>query len=300
MMNRVLVTGATGNVGSRVVQELRGRGVPVRAFVRDAGKASTMLGEGVELASGDFGDPGSIRAALRGVEGIFLACANDPRQVEYETRVIDAAKEMGVRRVVKLSALGAEVGSPVAFWDWHARIEEQLRASGVPFVILRPGFSMANLLASAEAVRHTGKLFAPAGDARISMVHPRDVGAAASFGLTGDGHERETYTLTGPAAITFEEVAGHLSEVMGREVEFVPIPDEAAQRGMIEQGLPEFVAGQIVAVFGVLRQGAQERTTDAVRDLTGGNPRDFAEFAREYARRLASPALRPDESEKAT
>jgi uncharacterized protein YbjT (DUF2867 family) len=299
-MNRVLVTGATGNVGSRVVQELRGRGVPVRAFVRDAGKASTMLVEGVELAPGDFGDPGSVRAALEGAEGVFLACANDPRQVEYETRVIDAAKEMGVRRVAKLSALGAEVGSPVAFWDWHARIEEHLRASGVPYVILRPGFSMANLLASAEPIRHTGKLFAPAGDARISMVHPRDVGAAASAVLTGDGHERKTYTLTGPAAITFREVAGHLSEATGREVEFLNVPDEAAQRGMIEQGLPEFAAGQIVAVFGALRQGAQERTTDAVRDLTGGDPRDFAEFAREFARRLASPAFGPVESERAS
>src|SRR5215218_3779901 len=109
-MTKILVTGATGNVGSRVVNVLRERGMQVRAFVRDPGKAAAMLGDDVDLAVGDFGDPASIRAALDGVSGVFLACGNQPRQVEDETRVIDLAQEAGVRRIVKLSALGAEVG----------------------------------------------------------------------------------------------------------------------------------------------------------------------------------------------
>ncbi len=90
-MKKMLVTGATGNVGSRVVRELQGRGVSVRAFVRDPDKAAAML-DGVELVFGDFSNPESVRRALEGVEGVFLACANDPRQVEYETGVIDAAR----------------------------------------------------------------------------------------------------------------------------------------------------------------------------------------------------------------
>ena len=282
-MHKVLVSGATGNVGSRVVHELRERGVPVRAFVRDGDKAAGMLGEDVELAVGDFGDAGSLRAALDGVDGVFLACSNQPQQVEYENRVIDAAAEAGVRRIVKLSALGTEIRSPVAFWDWHARIENHLRASGVPFVILRPTFGMANLLASAEAVKYTGKLFAPAGNAGISMIHPQDVAAVASVALTEVGHEGKLYTLTGPEAITFGQVAGYLWAALGREVEYLNVPDEAALQGMVEQGLPEFVAGQIVAVFGVLRSGAQERTTGTVRALTGRDPIGFAEFAGEHA-----------------
>ncbi len=282
-MQKILVSGATGNVGSRVVHELRGRGVPVRAFVRDRDKAAGMLGDDVELAVGDFGDAGSLRAALDGVDGVFLACSNQPQQVEHENRVIDAAAEAGVRRIVKLSALGTEVGSPVAFWDWHARIENHLRASGVPFVILRPMFGMANLLASAEAVQYTGKLFAPAGDAGISMIHPQDVAAVASVTMTEDGHEGKLYTLTGPEAITFGQVAGYLWTALGREVEYVNVPDEAAMQGMVEQGLPELVTGQIVTVFGVLRSGAQEWTTGTVRTLTGRDPIGFAEFAREHA-----------------
>jgi uncharacterized protein YbjT (DUF2867 family) len=299
-MQKILVTGATGNVGSRVVQELRARGVLVRAFVRDPGKAAAMLGEKVELAVGDFGDPGSIQAALDGVDGVFLACSNQPRQVEYEKRVIDVAEETGVRRIVKLSALGAEIGSPVAFWDWHARIEVHLRACGVPSVILRPTFSMANLLACAGAVQYTRKLFVPVGDAKVSMIHPHDVAAAASAALIEDGHEGETYTLTGPEAITFDGVAGCLSEAVGIEIEYLNVPDEAALQGMVEQGLPGFLAAYIVTVFGILRGGAQEQTTDTVRVLTGREPRSFADFARDHAHLFAPPAVQHNESERAS
>ena len=287
MQTRILVTGSTGNVGSRVVRELQERGASVRALVRSLNKAAAVLGdavgESVELAVVDLGDPGAVRAALEGVDGVFLACANDPRQVEYETGVIDAAREAGVRRIAKLSALGAEVGSPIAFWDWHGRIEGHLRASGVPFVMLRPAFSMANLLGSAEGVRHEGALFAPAEGARVAMIDPGDVAAAAAVALTEDGHDGETHVLTGPEAITFKRVAEELSVAAGRRVQFVPVPDEAARQSMIEQGLPEFVAGQIVAVFGFLRRGDQDRTTDAVRALTGREPRGFAGFARDHA-----------------
>jgi uncharacterized protein YbjT (DUF2867 family) len=283
MMKKMLVTGATGNVGSLVVRELQGRGISVRAFVRDPDKAAAMLDDGVELVFGDFSNPESVRRALEGVEGVFLACANDPRQVEYETGVIDAARQAGVMRIVKLSALGAEIGSPIAFWDWHGRIEEHLRASGVRFVVLRPTFNMTNLIGSAEAVRHTGSLFAPADGARVAMIDPRDIAAVAAIALAEDTHDGKTCTLTGPEAITFERVTEELSAVAGRRVEFVAVPDEAARQGMIEQGMPEFVAGQIVAVFGFLRRGAQDRTTDTVRALTGREPRGFAEFTRDHA-----------------
>lgn len=283
MMAKMLVTGATGNVGARVVHELQDHGLSVRAFVRDPGKARVMLGGDVEVAAGDFSDAASVSRALEGVDAVFLACANDPRQVEHETGVIDAAAGAGVGRIVKLSALGAGAGSPVAFWDWHGRIEEHLRASEVPFVVLRPAFSMANLLASAEGVRHQGVLFAPAEGARVAMVDPGDVAEAAAVALSTDGHEGQTHVLTGPEAITFERVAEKLSIVTGRGIRFVAAPDGAARQALVETGVPGFVAGQIVAVFGLLRQGAQERTTDAVRALTGREPRTFARFACDHA-----------------
>jgi len=280
-MTRVLVTGATGNVGSRVVRELLGIGLPVRAFVRDP--AAAVLGDGVELASGDFSDGDSVRRALEGVDAIFLACPNDPRQVAHETGVIDAAAETGVGRIVKLSALGAEAGSPLAFWDWHGKIEDHLRASRVPSVVLRPAFFMTNLLGAAEQVRREGALFAPAAGARVSMIDPRDVAAAAAGALGTDEHEGNVYTLTGPEPVSYERVAEALSAATGQRVGFVVVTDEAARQGLVEGGMPPFAADQLVLLLGMLRRGAHAQTTGDVRALTGREPRDLAGFLRENA-----------------
>jgi uncharacterized protein YbjT (DUF2867 family) len=286
----IVVTGATGQAGSEVVRALAARGERVRAFVRDPGLARPRLGADVELAVGDLADPRSVRAALDGAGTLFLSCADDPRRVGWETSAIDAAVAAGVRRVVKLSAVGAAPGSPVAFWDWHGRVEEHLRASRTGWVILRSSWYMSNLLAAAAQVAAEGRLYAPAGQARVAMIDPRDVGAAAAEVSSSPGHEGRTYLVTGPAAITFTEVAGGLSAAVGRGIEFTDIPGEAAEQAMIAGGMPAFVAGQIVRIFAQLRQGADQRVTATVQALTGSAPRDVAAFARDHARLFAPAA----------
>jgi uncharacterized protein YbjT (DUF2867 family) len=285
----ILVTGATGTTGSEVVRALTARAGRVRAFVRDAEKARRKLGPDVELAIGDFADLGSVRAALEGTDTLFLSCADDPRRVSWETAAIDTATAAGVRRVVKLSTAAAAPGSPVAFWDWHGQVEQHLRSSGADWTILRPSYYMSNLLAGAPQVAAEGRLYAPAGTARIAMIDPRDVGASAAAVLSSAGHEGQTYLLTGPAAITYAQVAAELSEVMGSRVEFIDIPDDAAQQAMIRDGLPGFVAEQIIKTLAQLRQGVGAQVTPTVETLTGSAPRDFASFARAHAR-LFAPA----------
>ncbi len=282
-VGKVLVTGATGTVGSLVVRELQRRGVPVCALVRDAVAAELLAGPAVELAIGDFGDAGSLRRALATVDRVFLACGNVPNQVQYETNVIEAGAEMGIQRVVKLSAVGAAVGSPLAFWDWHGRIEQRLHESGVPAVILRPSSYMTNLLASAQTVKRTGTVFAPAADARIAMIDPEDVATAAAVALTHEGHVGKTYVLTGPAAITYADVAAALSEATDQVVRFVNVPDEAARAGMLQVGVPVAVAEFLILLFGAMRAGALEQTTDSVLALTGHEGRTFRQFAQDHA-----------------
>ncbi len=279
----ILITGATGRTGSEVVRALLDKGRAVRAFVRDPDTAQRLFGDAVELAVGDFADPASVQASLEGVEQMFLSGADDPRRVEWETAAIDVAAASDVRRIVKLSSIDAEPGSPVAFWDWHGRIEHHLRASEIPAVVLRSSFFMSNLLAAAEQVAGEGRLYAPAGAARIAMVDPRDVGAAAAAVLTTAGHDHRTYVLTGPEAITHTQVAAELSAATNEAVEFVDVPDDTARQAMTRQGVPDVVARQVVEVYAMLRRGAGERVTNTVESLTGRRPRGFAFFARDHA-----------------
>jgi uncharacterized protein YbjT (DUF2867 family) len=220
---------------------------------------------------------------MDGVEQVLLSVPNSPRQVEYEVNVIDAAAAAGVRRIVKLSTVGADIGSRLAFWDWHARSEHHLRASRVPAVILRSNFYMSNLFGFADQVRRDGRLYAPAARARVAMIDPRDTGAVAAAVLTGGAHDGQTYLLTGPEAITFEDVASGLSSATGRQVEFVNVPDEAARAGALAAGMPDWLAENLVTVFVMLRQGAAEQRTVTVERLIGRPPRSFAEFARDHA-----------------
>jgi len=140
---------------------------------------------------------------------------------------------------------------------------------------------MTNLLAAADQVRTSGRLFAPAGDAAIAMIAPSDLAAAAVVALTEDGHEGRTHVLTGPAALTYTQVAEALSRATGRSVGYVDIPPQAALAALVEAGLPPAAAEQVVAVFGALRDGSQARTTPDVRRLTGQDPRSLDAFAGE-------------------
>lgn len=279
----VLVTAATGNVGSAVVRHLSRSGEAVRAFVRDPNKAAERLGNGAEIAVGDFSDRESLRRALEGTDRVFLSSADGPDKVEHEIAVIDEAAAAGVKLIVKASTIGADPASPLPPWSWNGRSEDHLRESGVPAVVLRSYFYMTNLFASADAVRQTGKLFAPADGAKIAMIDPDDVGAVAALLLSEGGHEGQTYLLSGPDSITHGQVAEELSAATGRSVEFVPVPEEAARQGLVEAGAPEWLVDHLIKLFGVIREGRLEEVTGTVQELTGREPRAFGAFARDHA-----------------
>jgi uncharacterized protein YbjT (DUF2867 family) len=283
----VLMTGATGAAGSRIARTLLDEGLDVRVLVRDAERAERLLGGAAEIVVGDLGDPGSVRAALGGIEQLVLSGPDDPRRVGWETAAIDAAAAAGVRRVVRVSTVGAAIGSSVALWDWHGRVDEHLRRSPVAEVVLRPGPFMTNVLAGAGQVAGEGVLVAPAGDARMALIDPRDIGAAVAAVLTAPGHDGRTYRLTGPEAITYAEVAEALTAATGRDVRFVDVPDAAALEGLRQAGLPASAAEQVVAVFGMLRRGAAQDVSADVELLTGRAPRTFADWAREHAEAFA-------------
>jgi uncharacterized protein YbjT (DUF2867 family) len=274
----ILVTGATGNVGSAVVAALRVRGATVRALVR---QPTGTLGDDVELALGDFDDRSSIRAALDGVDRVFLSSADSPGKVAHEAAVIDAAS--GVELIVKASTIGAQIGSPLPPFDWNGRSEDHLRRSGIPAVVLRSSFYMTNLLAAAEPVRAQHIVPAPAGDGRIAMIDPFDVGAVAAVVLTGSGHAGRTYELTGPEAVGYRDVAATLSRVTGIHVEYADVPPDAAREGLVASGMPDWLVQHLDGAFAKFRAGEFAATTDTVAVVTGRPPRGISDFITDHA-----------------
>jgi uncharacterized protein YbjT (DUF2867 family) len=288
----IVVTGATGNIGSRVVTELTAAGIPCRAFVRDPAKAATVLGDDVPVSVGDFAEPVSIRAAVDGADAVLLSSGNDPRQVEFEANVIDAVADTARCPVVKISSVGADPASSASFVAWHGRSEAHLLASALPATVLRANFFMSNLFAGADSLAHGGPLVAPARDARIAMIDPRDVAASAVAVLTSSDHHGHTHELTGPEPLTYPQVADALAHVLERRVEFLDAPDSAVRDGLIASGMPEWFADGFLSLFAELRRGIAAGVTTSVQELTGRAPTGLASFLADHAT-VFTPATVP-------
>src|SRR5215211_3098346 len=220
----ILITGATGTTGREVVEALRRLGAKgVRALVRDPARADFIREAGFETIAGDFGRPETLDAALEGVERALLLTPPTPDTVGQHHDFIAAAAGAGVRYVVKLSAFAADADAPEGFGRWHGQSENLLKTSGLKWTMLRPNFFMQNLLGQARQIAATGNIFQPVGDARASFIDTRDIAAVAARALTEDGHEGQTYTLTGPEALSYHDVAAKLSRATGREIKYVPV-----------------------------------------------------------------------------
>ena len=246
----IAVTGATGKVGTRLVPLLLEAGEDVRVICRDVGRACATFGDDVPAG---------------------------PRQLSREGHLIRAAMRAGVRRAVKLSVLAADERSPVQLARWHRQAETELATSGLGYTIVRPPFFMQNFFAMVS----NGAIHTAAEDGRVAMIDARDVAAVAAAALTEDGHEGQTYTITGPEAVTFDQAASQLSVATGQATEHVRIPPEAVVRVMTDAGAPGWYASDMAALHRLFAAGLEAGTTDDVKAVTGRDARRLAAFARE-------------------
>ena len=280
---KILVTGATGKVGSALLDNLGTADIDLRALVRDESEAQSLGERGVEVVSGDLMQPETLGPALEGVSAVFLLTPIHPQQVRQATNVIDAARESGNDpRVVRLSVHQASHQAPTRISRQHAEIEDRLVSSRLPYTLLRPQSFMQNTLMSAPTVARQGKIFQPMKGGRLGMIDARDIGEVAARILSEDGHEGRTYTLTGPAAISFYDVAKALSEVLGEEVAYVPIPPEKAKEAMLDRGIPEWMADALNEYAKAHSEGYSDWTTGDVERLTGHPATSYKEFASDF------------------
>ncbi|MFN8444821.1 MAG: SDR family oxidoreductase [Caldilineaceae bacterium] len=272
----ILVTGATGNIGGKLVQQLLETQQPVRVFVRDERKIA-QLGNRVERAVGDFEKPETLVAAMQGIEHLFLNTEGFGTQ--QDQNAIRAAQQMGVKHVVKLSSLGA--GEPThAIAQWHHAKEEVLKASGLAWTMLRPGQFMSNLLQWGDSIKSQGKVYFPGGEGKVAPIDPEDIAAVAAVALTQPGHTGKAYQLTGPELLTVREQVAILARLLGKPLQYVDVPPDVAAAEMRKRGMPPVLVDALGELNRMIREGSAAQHTDTVAAVTGRPAHTFEEWCR--------------------
>lgn len=282
MAEKILVTGATGTVGSLLVKALRKKGASVRAGVHTQEKAHSLEGPGVEPVELDYSKKDTVRAALKGVEKLYLLTPFSPDQAEAAELMVTEAKEAGVGYIVRQSGMGVSTQGNLTVARLHARAENLIEESGIPFTFLRPNFFMQNFINYfGVPMQAEGKLYLPLGDGTVSYVDAGDVASVAAEVLTNPGHDGMVYTLTGPEALSVEDVAGEFSKVAGRPITYVDVPEDDARGAMKKSGMDEWTVDALMELHGVAKAGLASAVVNTVEEIIKRPPHTFGEFARE-------------------
>ena len=281
------VTGATGRIGSELVRLLSEGGRAVRAFTRRPDEQDAI--DGVEWVEADLIERDMLPAAFDGCRRLFLLTGNGEDMVRLQKNVIRAAGESGVERVVKLSALGATDHSKSIIGLWHYNVERVLRESGLDWTILRPHHFMQNLLDPLTFDREAGVVYSASGDGAIPFIDARDIAAVAATVVTEDGHAGETYTLTGPEAVSYRDATETLARVLDRTLEYRAASLDEAWRRRRDAGQSVWLAAAQLAIAEYQRAGGPTaRTTDTVEVITGRAPRTVEQFVRDHTEELSA------------
>jgi uncharacterized protein YbjT (DUF2867 family) len=276
----ILVTGATGLNGSELVRRLSTKGVPVRALVRNTAKAHALASlPCVDIVEGDMARSDALSDALQGIERAMLISSADPTMLDVQSRFIDAAARAGVRHVVKLSGIIADLDSPFRFARMHRAIEQRLETSGMAFTHLRAGEFMPAYFRQVPSIVGRSTLALPMEDARIASIDVGDIAAVAATVLTTDGHEGKVYPITGPESLTMSEVADRLSAATGKVIRYVNVAPEDAKKAQLERGVPPYLADGLAELFAERRKGMEATAYPTIEAEFGWRPTSFAEFA---------------------
>ena len=281
----ILVTGATGNVASLLIPALREAGEQVRALVRDESKAEPLKDLGVEVVIGDMEQPETLKRAVADVEKMALISPVGPTGAQQARNVIQAAKAVGSPYIVRLTAYGT---SKSRITQQHEEIEQELKQSGLAYTLIKPTFFMQNTMMAAQTVASHGAMYMPFKSGRLGMIDVRDVADVVLKVLTTEGHEGKTYILTGPASISFQDVATELSRAIGKEVAYVDVTLDAARESMLGMGFPEWTVDGSLELFEGFSEGFADTTTPYVELLSGHPARSFETFARDFAQVFGS------------
>jgi len=276
---KYLITGATGDIGSRVANRLIERGERPRVFVRDLAKARARFGDRVDFAVGDLADAESLAAALTGVDAIFLVNSG-PRLAEHDAAAAKVAKDAGVMRLVKLSSMDSLVG--VGTGVWHAQGETAIRASGIGFTFVQPTGFMSNVLFWAHSIKAEGVVRSATGDGKIPFIHPEDIAGVAVEALTRPEYDGASLAISGPEALSYAEMAAKIAIATGKAIRFEAISEETVHQRMMNDGDELAVIEAHLSIYRRIREGRLAEVTQNVERVLGRKPISFEQWVEEH------------------
>src|SRR5215467_7000789 len=276
MAETILITGATGTVGSEVVKQLlsaKGERKNIKVAARSSND-STFRNLGVQGLELDYNKPDTLSAALSGVDKLFLLTPFQSNMVDLTSNLVNEAKRAGVKYIVKQSVLGADDSEQaITPSRLHRQAEKVIEESGIPFTFLRPNFFMQNFVTFySNFIKTQGAFYVPAGDAKASFVDVRDIAAVAvqALGKNGESkHIGKAYDITGAEALSYGEAAEILSKELAKKVNYVNISDEDTRKGMKDMGADEWTINSMIELFGIARAGYLSEISPAVEQVTG-------------------------------
>jgi len=282
-----LVTGATGNIGSRVVERLLRRGERPRVLVRDAAKGARRYGDRVDVRVGDFDDSASLSRAVDGVDVVFLVTAGADL-AEKDKRAADVAKSAGVRLLAKLST--DDVAHGVGTGVWHREGEAAIRDSGIGFVFVQPSGFMDNFLNWADAIKADGVVRCAdgvvrcaAGEGTIPFIHSDDIADVAIAAMTEPHYAGQSLPITGLEALSFADMTAKVGAAVGRDLRFEPRSEDEERRAQAAWGSPQAVIEARLSIFRAIREGRLAAVSDNVTKILGREPISFDQWAQQNA-----------------
>lgn len=278
MSKKVLITGATGNIASLAIPALVQNGLSVRAFVRNPKKAENMQKLGVEIFEGDLSNQEALNEAAKGMDAVLSITPAGPDAITQGSAITKAAKQAGVKHLVRLSAIKAAEDAPTENGRSHFQTDKEIIASGIPYTILRPHFYMQNLFMSVPTILEQGAMYWGMGQGKLGLIDVRDIADCFVSLLTNGGHEGKILNPTGASSITFTEAAAIISKGIGKPVNYIPVSIEAVGEALISMAQGEWVARLMMDYSKAYSQNWGDYTTNDVETITGHKSRSFQQF----------------------
>jgi uncharacterized protein YbjT (DUF2867 family) len=279
----ICITGAGGTLSTEVIRQLTSKKIAFRGAYFSEKKAEAARVRGVEAVTIDYTKPETLRVAFKDCEKLFLLGPNTPNQTQLEVNAVEMAHAAGVRHIVKQSVMGANEES-FSLAKVHRPVEIAIESSGLAWTHLRPNSFMQNIVTfMSETIKTESTLYSASGKAKISHVDIRDIAAVAVKALTETNHEEKAYSLTGPEALNYDELAGELTKALGRPIRHINLSPSELKNGMLAEGVPDVIADRMLDLERFFREGHASSIAEDIMQVTGKQPRHYAEYIRETA-----------------